>query len=286
MLMYYYSRRNLTYQSDILHACFGMLRKLVDAMGEKLVEGLPTPLERSLLFSNQEPLDRSDLRRQGFPSYSWTGWEYIAVWETDRSEVAQEQQSSWYHGPITQEQMTRTWITWYKRQSNHEITEINRQENQESTMTKTSGDTGEPLADDLRAECLTRHDSHFSKQVPDFAYDILCFRTISVYLNVSLAQTSTVAQSKGLCLAYGVKGVSFGEFNLDANDIDVNSVQEFALVSEYRYSWQDRVEVGWWGLLLRRTGALAERRGILKIPEKLLNQTLSPGPLWNWIILG
>ena len=278
-LMLYYLRRDLTCQSDILRACHGMLRKLADAMGEKLIGGLPTPLERSLLFSRDQPIDQSGFRRQGFPSYSWTGWKHISQWERDLKYSHFEDRYG--HRLITQENAEQNWITWYKWSSDDKLHEISEHENKEPLAR-----IEEHLTDNSQLDFSTAVAPYCLAQLPNLAYDILCFRTISVFLRMSLVQPSADSQSDGRCLAYGLERTSFGQFNLDANDIDFTTVQEFALVSGYKDTWDNRAEVGWWGILLRRTGPLAERRGILRIQEKILNKTLPPGPLWTNIFLG
>lgn len=285
MLMYY-MRRKLTYPSDILQACRGMLRKLTDIMGVELVEGLPTPLERYLLFSRWPPEARKGLRRRGFPSYSWTGWEYIPEWE--RRLNGREYLD--YSRFIGRKDAKRTWITWYKRSSDGKLGEINAYENQKPSASKkpetTKEYTGEGLADHFQMDFSTADIPPNLDQLPNLAYDVLFFHTISVFLKLSVAQSSVDSQSHGKCVAYGIEETSFGEISLDADDIDVNTVQELALICEYEDIWDDRVDAGWWGILLRRIGPLAERRGILKIPMEILNKTLPPGPIWSCINLG
>ena len=285
-LMIYYTRRNLTYQSDIFRACQGMLRRLAETMGERLIEGLLTPLELSLLFSRQRPVDQSNFRRQGFPSYSWTGWDYIPEWGTDHIQKGPKMGEFWDHVSMIRENAKGTWIEWYQRSSNQKVIKVNDHESEESFMDKTPAGIGECLKDDSPFVSSSVITSHFWKQVPDFAYDILCFSTVSVFLNISLAHPSAKPQPKGRCLAYGLDGSSFGEFILDEIDVDASVIQEFALLSEYRFKWENRVEAGWWGLLLKRAGAVAERRGILRIPMELSDKTLPPGPQWSCIILG
>ena len=272
-LMMYYSRRELTYQSDILRACLGMLRKLVDAMGEKLVEGLPTPLERSLLFSMEYPDDQPGSRRQGFPSYSWTGWKYIPGWEMTRERVPLILDKS-----ISRKNAKPTWITWYNRSLNGKLCKINEQENQEPSAS-------DRLVD-IETLISTAEASHNLDQLPDLAYDLLCFRTLSIFLKISFAQSSAESQCRSRCVAYGSEETSFGEFRLDADDIEDDTVQEFALISEYEDVWEDRAETGWWGILLKKMGPLAERRGILKIPGGIMDKSLPPGPMWTSIALG
>ena len=286
IMLTYYLRRKLTYSSDILQACRCMLRKLTDIMGVELIEGLPTPLERYLLFFRWPPQAREGLRRRGFPSYSWTGWEYIPEWE-GRPNGREYLDSGRF---VAEKYAKRTWITWYKRSSDGKLGEIKAYKNQEPSASKrpetTKKHTEEGLADHFQMAFSTTDVPPNLDQLPNLAYDVLCFPTVSVFLKISEAQSSVDSQNLGKYVAYGIEETSFGEISLDADDIDVNTVQELALICEYEVIWDDRVDAGWWGILLRRIGPLAERRGILQIPMEILNKTLPPGPIWSCINLG
>ena len=292
-ILMYYMRRKLTYPSDILQACRGMLRKLTDIMGVELVEGLPTPLERYLLFSRQPSEDRKELRRRGFPSYSWTGWEYIPEWDEyilESERQLDERKFSGHSVLIARKFAQRTWITWFKRSSDGKLGEINAYKNREPSASKRPETTKEytvkGVADHFKMVFSTADIPPNLDQLPNLAYEVLFFQTISVFLKLSVVQSSVDSQSRGKYLAYGIEETSFGEISLDADDFDVNAVQELALICEYEDIWDDRVDAGWWGILLRIIGPLAERRGILRIPMEMLNKTLPPGPIWSCIILG
>ena len=278
-IIMYYTKRQLTYPTDILRACHGMLQKLANIWGEKLIEGLPTPLERSLLFL-RDPLDQSGLRRQGFPSYSWTGWKHTSIWELHYQEDGDREFMS-------QETVGRTWITWYKRSPNGKLQMINQRKSQEPLANKRPKIIREGSANNFQMFLSTAVTSQRLDQLPTLAYDILCFRTVSVFLKLSSAQSSTNPEPYGRRVAYGFEETYFDEFTLDADDIDINTVQKIALVVEYEDRRKDRAEKGWWGILLKRsTGSLVERRGILRIPERIMNKTLPPGPIWTCIKLG
>lgn len=69
-----YSKREFTYQSDILNAMAGIIRRLssIRSMDYPFFEGMPgLAFDSFLLF---ERADAPFPRRPGFPSYSWTGW--------------------------------------------------------------------------------------------------------------------------------------------------------------------------------------------------------------------
>ena len=284
-IILYYTRRQLTYPTDILRACHGMLQKLANLCGEKLVEGLPTPLEQSLLFI-RDPPKQLGLRRQGFPSYSWTGWKHTSKWDLHYQKDGAD--SRWEdRGFVSLETVKRTWITWYKRSPNGKLNIINQRKSQEPLANKRPRIIREGSANNFQMFLSTAVTSQKLDQLPTLAYDILCFRTVSIFLKISSAQSSTNPESHGRRVAYGIEETYFDEFSLDADDIDVNTVQKIALVIEYEDRRDDRVEKGWWGILLKRsTGSLVERRGILRVPERIMDKTLPPGPIWTCIKLG
>jgi hypothetical protein len=77
IIVRYYTVRKLSFQSDILRAAQGMLRKYSTLSGLQCFEGLPAPLDRSLLFNKSSVNSEVYGRRKGFPSYSWTGWKSV-----------------------------------------------------------------------------------------------------------------------------------------------------------------------------------------------------------------
>lgn len=71
----YYMSKQLSFESDVLRAAQGILRKFSALSGLHCFEGLPPPLDQPLLFATcKRPLPRVFGRRRGFPRYLWTGW--------------------------------------------------------------------------------------------------------------------------------------------------------------------------------------------------------------------
>jgi hypothetical protein len=67
-----YLRRELSFASDILNAFEGIAKVLAKSMGTPFYAGLPVRwLDHALLW---QPNDAA-VRRQGFPSFSWAGWQ-------------------------------------------------------------------------------------------------------------------------------------------------------------------------------------------------------------------
>ncbi|KAH4062434.1 hypothetical protein HBH50_208860 [Parastagonospora nodorum] len=67
-----YSRRQLSFESDVIRAFTGILSSIEPDFGYS-VWGIPSKeFVRGLTWEHS--FHRMDLRRQGFPSWSWTGW--------------------------------------------------------------------------------------------------------------------------------------------------------------------------------------------------------------------
>lgn len=69
-LITYNTSRTLGFQDDVLRACQGMLQKLAMLSGARSFEGLPAPLDQSLVFGLLNLRKEHVAQRQGFPSYS------------------------------------------------------------------------------------------------------------------------------------------------------------------------------------------------------------------------
>jgi Heterokaryon incompatibility protein (HET) len=72
-----YTERDLTYDSDALHAFTGIMRKLQSSCGMSFVEGLPeTDILRSLLWSTMDVLEKGTKyhRRPDLPSWAWSAF--------------------------------------------------------------------------------------------------------------------------------------------------------------------------------------------------------------------
>ena len=106
-LILYYSTRVLSHDSDILRGAQGMLRRYTALNKTTMIEGLPYPLDQSLLFLTvpdaPHPMKYLGLRRKNFPSYSWTGWRSVTNWEAGIVELlpATSSNSELFKGQIS-----------------------------------------------------------------------------------------------------------------------------------------------------------------------------------------
>ena len=117
MLILYYSSRQLTKDSDAINAISALLIPLAIRMKSRLLEGLPTSsFDMSILYF---PRRGSLRRRNGFPSYSWAGWQGQVAWHMAHYEWPEDADIPPY-GPQSPQLDIRdwlnqkTWIVWYE----------------------------------------------------------------------------------------------------------------------------------------------------------------------------
>ena len=106
------SARQLTVPSDVLNAFRGVSNVLSRDINTTMFWGLPTAyFEHSLLWN----ITASSLnRREGFPSWSWTGWHGRLAWKSI------EDSGFLMDGTFgTDMYQTETWIRWYRREGEY-----------------------------------------------------------------------------------------------------------------------------------------------------------------------
>jgi hypothetical protein len=100
--LWQYSQRNLTYENDILRAVQGILKSFESIniyslwsvpefeLAERTSQGVPDVDRKSLLLGltwlvchmdSQVLVERIE-RREGFPTWSWVGWQGTVSWST------------------------------------------------------------------------------------------------------------------------------------------------------------------------------------------------------------
>lgn len=109
-----YTARNLTYSSDIINALAGVLHAQGNAMNCDMFYGLPSAIfDMALLWQPSGKM----VRREGFPSWSWAGWEGQVRWYSDTMELTSyglyESSEDLEYKKITTWLRNQTWIDWY-----------------------------------------------------------------------------------------------------------------------------------------------------------------------------
>lgn len=288
----YYGIRQLSYERDTLRAAQGMLRRYATLSGKKLFEGLPAPLDQSLLFNKHRFLPRSasisNRRRAGFPSYSWAGWRDVVSWDLtlDRSVPIPDSKLSKAIATqaLPEDYYLRTWISWHYHVSNGTF-----KFDFDGNATASRGPTIEGSFHGCRPE-FCEVDIH--EDNPDVSelwrvnsaagivFPLLLFWTICVDLNIIRASKDLEAG----CHLYDVlddTSQPCGNLRLDTDPLkEETSKETFALVAQSS-------EGTFWGLFLKwDQNGLAERRGLAELPIDVLKICLQPGPRWRRIVLG
>ncbi|ESZ91514.1 hypothetical protein SBOR_8085 [Sclerotinia borealis F-4128] len=110
-----YTTRNLTYPSDTINALSGVLNTQGNAMNCDIFHGLPSAIfDMALLW---QPCGKM-IRREGFPSWSWAGWQGQVRWYGDTMELTSyglyESSEDLEHKKITTWLRNQTWIDWHR----------------------------------------------------------------------------------------------------------------------------------------------------------------------------
>ncbi|PMD13246.1 HET-domain-containing protein [Hyaloscypha hepaticicola] len=286
-----YSKRELTYQSDILNAMAGIIRRFLSirSMDYPFFEGIPgLAFDSFLLF---ERADAPLRRRVGFPSYSWTGWiGPIAFPQTVRGAgpdpfwASDEREWLQHH----------TWIVWHTRQPWGAISPIWDPSKYEKLGGQYDSYVGYPPTrhsfPDLGHQTLPTALDYSAMAVPQ--YPILQFWTVSVFYRVS-----DVNVSRGYASLVDREGKKCGTLAIDYYEemdfFESGGPFEFILLSHSRHFWTDCLfdenpkwmTTGYHVMCLRWMEAVAERRGIGNVTSEAVSKSFTPGPSWKEIIL-
>lgn len=306
MMLFHYTKRQLTYESDILNAVAGIGRALSVRCKCSFFQGMPVAaLDLYLLFRvGVGPAER----RRKFPSYSWAGWCSQIVFE-DMSDPANK--SDWLS--------SQTWIIWYKYEPSTGAVSLVWDINQnpgflEADIGYRSRRSFQPKSAKTRLYCktdITRPSGrqHIVDQI-QYTYPLLQFWTVSVYFDVTFCKgqgTIGILDRNGdYCgCAYQnavVTGIQINESEPIEliilsecwksglrGDRDVfHEIQEHmsrnSANEEYSKEFEDHSF--FWALWIRWDGSVAERVGIAQIFQAAMEESLEPGPVWKEILLG
>jgi hypothetical protein len=290
ILLFYYTKRAMTNQADALRAMAGIIKRLSRKMKCGFFQGVPTAVFDSFMVFRAFSSLLS--RRQGFPSYSWTGW----IGGIDFPSGLGDENDWLAH---------RTWIVWYKRSPlgavelvwdpiANEFFPANAMEY--IGYRKRSGfpnwhKLGFPTSRTTPTEVI-----HFDCAIPP--YPLLQFWTLAVYYTISdlevfTAQAYILDNQQKRCGSIYIDGYE------DSTFLEREGTFEFIVLSEAREDMSglsltgseypyDSDSDGWkyyQVLLLEWNGGIAERRGIGIIFQKAVEQSIFPGPIWKEILM-
>ena len=281
-ILFNYTARTLTNQSDVLRAMAGIIRRISSKFRYRMLEGLPTgAFDYFILFSGTRIR-----RRRGFPSYSWAGW----IGQIDINAKTTPDHNVWLRD--------QTWIIWYKRSPRGVLNLVWDPEANPSFPVSDMDFEG--YRQRTRFQCPIPG-SNTSRIVPPEeppalvntpSYTLLQFYTMAVFLK--LGDLDVFNPQAELV---GKDGKSYGRVFLDGFEettfFESEHPLEVILLSEsygfHRLRGFDRDEVLWsfyTVMVLEWDHGLAERRGIGLLRKEAIHQSYLPGPLWKQIVLG
>ena len=262
-MLNYYMSRQLSFESDVLRAAQGMLRKFSALSGLHCFEGLPSPLDQSMLFTTSEmPKSRAFGRRYGFPSYSWVGWK-----------------SNPYYADSVAHKPLQRWVIWFckfKDGQTYRFSEIGRLRKAPHPESENA------IKNDVKelTEIPTTVSDSDLYTIRAKSYPLLIFWTVVINLRL---------KPKPYIPGYPTSHVNYepidrygrnldGEVQMDmASSADEMQVGKFAILASSNTKF--------WALLLKWEDGVAERRGVVTLSKDVLEKCLDPGPRWRAIVL-
>ncbi|KAL2019684.1 hypothetical protein VTK56DRAFT_9303 [Thermocarpiscus australiensis] len=277
VMLFYYTQRVLTGQSDALRAMAGVMRRVSQKLGYRMLEGLPTAVfDRFLLFCG-----RNLHRREGFPSYSWAGW---------RGGIDVEM-----IGDLNDWLQNQTWIIWYKRSTSGVVNLVWDPAANESFPFHDTEAEGYRQRSPFQCALLEEKTSR-TAPTENLAvgnprpYPLLQFWTLSVFLKIDsidvFRPAGKLADRRGT-----VRGtVTFDGFE-ETNFFESEEPVEVILLSEANSPIPGNFEVAApWNfyhvmLVERSAEGVVERRGIGAIDQESIYWSYPPGPVWKEVLL-
>jgi hypothetical protein len=264
IILQYYMSKQLSFESDVLRAAQGMLRKFSSLSGLHCFEGLPSPLDQSMLFAtSQMPISRAFGRRYDFPSYSWAGWKSNPCY--DYSVISENLQRS------------ILWFCKFKDGQTYRFSETGRLRKAPPPESENAINN---TVKELKETPLTISDNDLYT-VRAKSYPLLIFWTVVINLRL---------KPKSYIPGYLKGHVNYepidrygrnldGEVQMDmASSADEMQVGKFAILASSNTKF--------WALLLKWENGVAERRGVVTLSKDVLEKCLDPGPRWRAIVLG
>lgn len=281
-LMLYYTNRVLSFDGDILRASLGMLHRYAKLNKTRLIEGLPCPLDQSLLFERNRirPLSvqSESFRREGFPSYSWTGWRSCVHWEIDKKtdKTLGDTQVSRETGSLFPP--LRTWIRWYLVDKSV-FYSVSPKGDLQTVRSWPTDDYLEHCRQDFKRYKSIQDDDD-ARWYYDMPYPVLMFWTVCV--NLTIVQVQTELSTNVNAYYYNVRNADdkyCGSVVLDTNHFEGKQDGLFAIIA-------GDSTTEFWALLLKR-GPVAgmERWGLGTLTGACL-EAKSSAPQWRKIYLG
>jgi len=283
ILLRRYTSRRLTYSGDALRAAEGMLRKLSIQTGGHFFEGLPTPLDVSLLFKHTEAeIRKSEAqihgRRHDFPSFSWTGWKQCSEYNVFLTEAANSFRvnADSLEVDIQVLGIFQRWILWHCLLEDSKLLRIDSTGRLRKSARLGLDEARLNSPAELRGFDSFELTVEFKMPKPK-QYPLLLFWTVCLHLCVR-----NTPDGLNIFDADGSKCGSFeGEIYTPATSSE-NKVAEFALIIQEKPPYQLN---RFYSLMITWNEGVAERQHVACLWVDL-KKCLSPGPQWKTVALG
>ncbi|KAF6806390.1 hypothetical protein CSOJ01_08885 [Colletotrichum sojae] len=276
-----YTKRALTDQKDVLRAMAGIIRRMSVKTNGRFLQGLPVAaLDAFLLFRGDGQALR---RRQGFPSYSWTGWRGEISFGLIDVATSSHLLKRWL--------VTRTWTLRQERTPSGLVGPID-------PTTKKQRPSCDPPSSSSNADtfsftryrsrglskaldvCRVRPRKPSPQELTHLDYSLLQFWALTVRFKLRIGD----AFSSVGCLETG-SGVDIGEIQVDAIDrhrcFPSEEPVELAVLSERTDGIWHKPPTDYFVMLLEWNGPVAERRGVGTLKIEHLEDGFSPGLKWK-----
>jgi hypothetical protein len=242
-------------------------------------EGLPSPLDRSLLFRNSSTSSDSVLgRREGFPSYSWTGWKSECVYDHDLETIRPIPNDKFVEdNPAESDSALRGWIIWHCRLEDGNLFRITETGRLRQSLLLKPEDSKCKARRRFQEISVSVNDIEFEIPLAS-SYPLLLFWTICISLQLK-RKSQRRRQPIGLVdyQAMDKYGKHCGVVEMDTAVPEMRESKFALLAADHD---------GFWALLLMWKDGVAERRGVAQLSKHIIDRCLPPGPRWKAIVLG
>jgi len=288
-VLFYYSPRDMTYESDALRALAGICRRVGKAANCRFLEGFPVAsFDLYLGFWSQAS---QLIRRHGFPSWSWAGWKGHLGYPPLSGD-----KDEWL--------AANTWIVWYKRSPAGWVSlvwdpvvgdELRREKGGGGDVSYRGGRSFQSAAG-LKNVRTTRvmPSWDLDPRTATRSYPVLQFWTMSVY--VLLQKSGPEIERRYDLLDNRAEYCGYLELDSIPTTAVEGTTVELILLSvsskdlhDWFYPGKDRIaENGglYTAMFIEWADGVAERRGLAQIYCNSVVHSLSPGPVWKEIVLG
>ena len=319
-LLEIYQERNLTDENDALNAVAGIIQRVAASAETKIMQGLPANIfPLAILFL--QTARRAPQRRKEFPSWSWCGWKgQISWYPFDRLDLmnAADEDNDFNEDKELEKISSHNWVTFHVRDDTHGSKVIWTPVAQQQAGIVNDAlhlFQGLPTIADtdlnLTSVNIDTTPLKSAEERRNRDYPLLTFETVTLHYKIKTIPENGDLEDYEL----DAKRPSFRDYTsrtyeisgrndedcgvLYADDklmLDEDNLTKFVVLSECHniefllefdlYCESISEEPIFWVMMIRLVDGVWERRGIGQILQTSLGDSLSPGPKWEYVVLG